>query len=68
MSDVTVTANDGTQLPLSSLDTTFTYAGDNVQTISVVYPSRQTGIETTYVQTFTYNGSNVTDISQWIAQ
>jgi len=64
----TVSANDGTQLPLDSLEMTFTYAGSNVQTITVTYPSRQTGVETDYVQTFTYNGSDVTNISQWIAQ
>lgn len=65
---LTVTANDGTQLPTDSLEITFTYAGSNVQTMSVTYPSQLTGIETVYVKTFTYNGNDVTNISQWIAQ
>lgn len=68
MSAETVTADDGTQLDLNSLAQTFTYAGSNVATITVTYPSKQTGIETDYVQTFTYNGNDVTNISGWIAQ
>lgn len=62
----TVTATDGTQLPLDSLAMAFTYSGTNVVTISVTYPAKETGIETIYTQTFTYSGSNVTNISQWI--
>lgn len=68
MSTETVTASDGTQLPLDSLEMTFTYVGSNVQTITVTYASVQTGLDTDYVQTFTYTGSDVTNISQWIAQ
>ena len=50
------------QLPLNNLAQTFTYAGDFIATISVVYQ----GI--TYVQTFENDGTNITDISVWAAQ
>lgn len=65
----TVTASDGTPLPLDSLAQEFTYTGALIATISVEYPSVQAPYAlTTYVQTFTYDGTNVTDISGWIAQ
>jgi hypothetical protein len=68
MSAETVTASDGTQLDLNSLAQTFTYSGANIATITVTYPSLQTGMPRNFVQTFTYSGANVTNISGWIAQ
>lgn len=65
----TITASDGTQLPLDSLAQTFTYSGALVQTISVTYPPRNASPPFTpvvYTQTFTYSGSNVTNISKWV--
>jgi hypothetical protein len=56
----TVTANDGTQLPLSSLAQEFTYSGSFVSTITVLYRDK------TYVQTFINNGTNIVYISGWI--
>lgn len=64
----TVGASDGTQLPLGSLPQAMAYSGSLLQTVTVVYASRRTGITTTYVQTFTYSGTNVTNISEFIAQ
>lgn len=64
----TVTANDGTQLPLDSLTQTFTYSGSNVTGISVQYTAISTGVLSTFLQTFTYSGSNVNTISGWILQ
>lgn len=58
----TVTASNGTMLPLDSIPQTFTYSGDFVATITAVYQG------VTYVQTFTNDGSHITDISAWIAQ
>lgn len=58
----TVTADDGTMLPLASLDTVVAYSGGNPTTFTVVYRGN------TYVQTLTYSGTNVIDISGWIKQ
>lgn len=58
----TVQANDGAMLPLPSLPITFTYDGAFVATMTVVYAG------STYVQTFTNDGTNITDISGWIKQ
>lgn len=64
----TVTASDGNQLPLNDLSQAFTYSGALVQTISVQYPAPQYPFTlTTYVQTFTYSGSNLIGISNWVA-
>lgn len=49
-------------LPISDLATTIAFSGGFVSTLTVVY----SGI--TYVQTFTNNGTNVTNISQWVPQ
>lgn len=68
MSQQTTLANDGTALPLDMLDMTLGYTGSNVTTLTVNYPSSQSGIPTDFVQTITYSGSNVTNISQWVAQ
>lgn len=58
----TVTANNGTQIPLISAEQVFTYSGNFLSTITVVYAG------TTYVQTFTNNGAKITEISGWVAQ
>jgi hypothetical protein len=63
----TVNANDGTMLPLDSLPTVLTYDGAFVATMSVVY-SNNLGVEKTYTQTFTNDGTNITDISGWEVQ
>lgn len=70
MSTETVTATDGTQLPLSSLPVVFGLDGSgNVISMRVVYPSVQTNMDRIFLQTFTRDGSgNVTNISQWVAQ
>jgi hypothetical protein len=62
MSDTVTTVPDGAQLPLASLAIAFAYSGDLVQTATVVYGGN------TYVQTFTYNGSLVSNISGWVKQ
>lgn len=58
----TAKATDGANLPLESLETAFTYNGDLVTSIIVNYQN------VTYIQTFTYAGDNVVNISQWEAQ
>lgn len=55
----TIIASDGTRLPIDHLDQSLTYAGDLVTSISVMYRGIQ------YTQTFTYEGTNVIEISQW---
>lgn len=50
------------QLPLANLAQTFTYSGGFVETISVIYGG------VTYVQTFTNDGTNITNISVWAEQ
>jgi hypothetical protein len=45
------------ELPLGSLDQVFTYDGTFVETITVVYGN------VTFVQTFTNDGTNITNIS-----
>ena len=57
-----ITANDGTQIDLDNVEQTFAYGGGFVSTITVVYGGK------TYVQTFTNNGTNITEISGWILQ
>lgn len=56
----TVTASNGIGLPIDSLEQTFAYSDSFVSTITVVY------VGITYVQTFLNNGSQITDISQWV--
>ncbi len=70
MSTETISASDGTQLPLASLPTAIGLDGSgNVITMTVIYPSVQTNANTVFVQTFTRNGSgDVTNISRWVAQ
>lgn len=59
---VTVATTKTPQLPVDDLPKTITYSGDFVRTITVEYQG------TTYVKTFTNNGSNITAISRWVAQ
>lgn len=58
----TVQASNGVQLPIEDMALVFAYDGTFVATITGVYR----GI--TYVQTFTNDGTNITDISPWVAQ
>lgn len=60
--ECSVTASDGTVLPLCSLANTFVFDGAQVQSISVTYRNK------TYTQTFTYDAGEVSVISAWILQ
>ncbi len=63
MTECVATQSPGTiQLPLSDLAQTLAYSGGFISTITVVYQG------TTYVQTFTNDGTNITEISQWVPQ
>jgi hypothetical protein len=55
----TVLSSNGVALPIDNLAQVFTYSGSFIATASVVY----NGI--TYTQTFTNNGTQITNISQW---
>ena len=57
----TVTASNGVQLPLNDCPNTINWVGGFVDTIVIVYQ----GI--TYTQTFLNDGTNITDISAWVA-
>ena len=52
----------GTQIPLDSVEQAFTYTGDFVATITIEWAAE------TYVQTFTNNGTQITNISGWVLQ
>ena len=56
----TVLASDNTQLPLAQLEQVFSYVGGFVDTITVQY------VGNTYVQTFTNDGTNITEITGWV--
>ena len=58
----TAQADDGAMLPLDSLTTLLTYSGGFPATATVDYQGF------TYVQTFTNNGTNITNISGWVVQ
>lgn len=58
----TVTASNGVQLPVEDLAATLAFDGDFIDTITVAYRG------VIYVQTFTNDGTNITQISQWVAQ
>lgn len=62
MSLFTVQASNGVLLPMDSLAQQFAYSGDFISTITVVYE------DTTYIQTFTNDGTDITAISKWVAQ
>lgn len=57
-----VIQTDTSKIPLDGLAQTFTYDGDFVETITVEF------MGVTYVQTFTNNGTKITNISQWVQQ
>lgn len=58
-----VQGSDGKSIPLDSLAQTLGYDGsNNLTTITVSYDGN------TYIQTFTYVGSNLTGISAWVKQ
>jgi len=61
----TVQASDGTMLPIDSLEQTLIYSGSFISTITVTYQGKTSD---TYVQTFTNDGTDITSISQWVAQ
>lgn len=52
----------GEKVPLDSLPQAFAYAGGFLSTITVVYRG------TTYIQTFTNDGTNITNVSKWVQQ
>ena len=56
-------ANDGAELQLDSLAQTMAFnASNNISTITVVFNNN------TYVQTYTYTGALLTNISGWVKQ
>jgi len=55
-------ADDGTQIPVYSIAMAFAYVSGNLSTITIQYAGN------TYVQTFTYSGADVTNISLWVKQ
>lgn len=56
----TAIADDGANLPLESLPTTYTYENGLVKTITVTYAGA------TYRQTFTNNGTAITSNTGWV--
>jgi hypothetical protein len=58
----TVIASNGRAIPIGDLAQIIGYDGDNPITFTLVYQA------VTYVQTLTYDGANVINISQWVAQ
>jgi len=61
MSGTVATSTIG-QLPVDDLAKVLTYDGDFIATMSVVYDS------VTYTKTYTNDGTNITNISVWVAQ
>lgn len=61
----TITASDGTALPIDSLAVAITWSGSFVATMAVVYPNIH-GVVKTYTVTFTNDGTNITGVSQWV--
>ena len=57
-----VTGSNGVQIPLDAVENVFTYDGDFIETITVVYRGL------TYIQTFTNDGTNITEISPFMVQ
>jgi len=58
-----VMGDDGIPLPLDELSQTLGYDGSsNLTSITVVYNG------STYVQTLTYTGNNLTAVSGWVKQ
>lgn len=50
------------EIPFGSLEQAFTYDGDFIETVTAVYET------VTYIQTFTNNGTKITNITMWVAQ
>jgi len=57
-----VTASDGVNLPINSLEQTLFYTAGNLTSITVTY----NGV--VYIQTLTYTSGVLTAISKWVAQ
>lgn len=66
MASMTVTAKDGTMLPVGDLAQVLAYSGSQLTSITVMYPSKTSRTPVAFVQTMTYTGSNLTGISQWV--
>ncbi len=60
VSGYSLSTGQRTSLPLSDLKQTIAYSGDFISTITVVYRG------TTFVQTFLNNGTNITNVSQFL--
>lgn len=58
MAILTAVAN----IPFESLEQAFVYSGGFISTITAEYEG------TTYIQTFTNDGSNITNITEWVPQ
>lgn len=65
---MTVQASDGTQLPVENLPVAIAYSGSFISTLTVQYEaiSLPTPNLSNFVQTFTNNGTNITNISRWV--
>ena len=59
---ITVTASNGAQLPIDSLSITIAYSGSFVSTMTTTYAN------VVYIQTYTNDGTNITAVSNWVAQ
>lgn len=57
-----VTASDGTQLDLDSLEHTYGYSGSVLTSDTVTY------LGNTYVKTYVFTGSNLTFESRYVKQ
>lgn len=63
LADCTITASNGKQINLCNTTQTFAFnESSQLETITVVYQG------VTYIQTFTYSGSDIDTISPYIAQ
>lgn len=63
MSETFATTGSLQQLPVGDLPVALAYDGsNNLTSMTVVYRG------VTYIKTFTYTGSNCTNISAWVAQ
>ena len=57
----TVTASNGTQLPINDCPNTLNWADGFLTSIVIDYQG------VTYTQTYTNDGTNITSISAWVA-
>jgi hypothetical protein len=58
----TVTADDGTMLPVDSLPMFFAYSGNFISTITCYYAGKE------FIKSFSNNGTDITYISNWQSQ